>query len=204
MKLILQEKTSPVDEVVNLGFLPIFVSFLQKSDDHKLQFEAAWALTNICAYGASQHIAQMAEVGAIQEFVQHLEHPDEKVKEQFIWALGNIARNCTKFRDYVLSLGALKILLKIVSESTKLSTIRVCAFAISNFCKQKPLPKYKFTSAAIPILIKLLHSDDVEVLSNVCWALAGLSDGSNECADIINANCVPRLVRLLRWVLLPY
>lgn len=58
---------------------------------------------------------------------------------------------------------------------------------------------------ALPVLKRLVHSDDEQVLSDACWAFSNLSDGSDEnIQSVIEAGVVPRLVELLQLVLLQY
>lgn len=55
---------------------------------------------------------------------------------------------------------------------------------------------------ALPALERLVHSNDEEVLTDACWALSYLSDGTNDKIQaVIEANVCPRLVLLLGWVL---
>lgn len=57
------------------------------------------------------------------------------------------------------------------------------------------------TSPALPILRQLINSTDEEVLTDACWALSYLSDGSNDKIQaVIDAGVCPRLVELLQWV----
>lgn len=55
---------------------------------------------------------------------------------------------------------------------------------------------------ALPALERLVHSNDEEVLTDACWALSYLSDGTNDKIQaVIEAGVCTRLVQLLLWVL---
>lgn len=54
------------------------------------------------------------------------------------------------------------------------------------------------TKQALPTLARLVYSDDEEVLTDACWALSYLSDGTNDKIQaVIEANVCRRLVELL-------
>ena len=51
---------------------------------------------------------------------------------------------------------------------------------------------------ALPALERLIHSNDEEVLTDACWALSYLSDGTNDKIQaVIEAGVCRRLVELL-------
>jgi len=154
-------------------------------------------LTNIASGNADQ-TRVVVEMGALPLFVGLLTSTSDEVKEQAVWALGNIAGDSTKYRDLVLKSDGLAPLLAVFRETDKTSMMRNATWTLSNLCRGKPPPPFEWVSPALAPLANLVYSPDYEVLADACWALSYLSDGPNErIAAVINAGVCRRLVDLL-------
>ncbi|RXM33147.1 Importin subunit alpha-3 [Acipenser ruthenus] len=168
-KLLSSDRNPPIDDLIKSGILPILVHCLDRDDNPSLQFEAAWALTNI-ASGTSEQT---------QAVVQSSDGP--------------------QCRDYVIGLGVVKPLLSFISPSIPITFLRNVTWVMVNLCRHKdPPPPMETIQEILPALCVLIHHTDVNILVDTVWALSYLTDAGNEQIQmVIDSGIVPHLVPLL-------
>uniref|UniRef100_A0A7S1W0F2 Importin subunit alpha n=1 Tax=Neobodo designis TaxID=312471 RepID=A0A7S1W0F2_NEODS len=191
-------ETPPIQAVVDSGVVPRLVSLLPRDDWVELQFEAAWAVSNV-ASGTQQHTHLVIQLEAVPQFVRLLESPSEEVREQATWAIGNIAGDSADCRNYILSLGAMPLLIKAIGiPVSKVTILRNAVWALSNLCRSKPPPPLDAVAPALPVLAGLLNHHDKEVMTDACWAISYISDGPIERIQrVLQSNVIDKVISML-------
>uniref|UniRef100_A0A8C8LS51 Importin subunit alpha n=1 Tax=Oncorhynchus tshawytscha TaxID=74940 RepID=A0A8C8LS51_ONCTS len=194
-KLLSSDRNPPIDDLIKSGILPILVKCLERDDNPSLQFEAAWALTNI-ASGTSQQTQAVVKSNAVPLFLRLLQSPHQNVCEQAVWALGNII--VQGLRNL---LGVVKPLLSFINPSIPITFLRNVTWVIVNLCRNKDPPPPWRHCFAIPYGNSLFLNPSSlcgQILVDTVWALSYLTDGGNEQIQmVIDSGVVPFLVPLL-------
>lgn len=198
--LLCIESDPPIDAVIDAGLVPPIIRVLQDPGcAPKVQYEAAWCITNI-ACGTSAQTREVVRCGAIQALMGLLRSPAQDVVVQAVWGLGNIAGDGVELRDAALGAGALEALLQwaVPAAAHNITLMRNCAWALSNMCRGDPAPSVDVVYPAFPTFLQLLHSPDTEVLRDACTALYFLSDnGDAYISALIDTGLIRRLSELL-------
>lgn len=197
-KLLSRDRNPPIDNLIQSGILPILVDCLQYDDNGPLQFEAAWALTNI-ASGSSQQTQTVVQAGAVVHFVRLLKSSHQNVCEQAVWALGNIIGDGPALRDLVIRSGVVPLLLSFIDPNVPLTFLRNVTWVIVNLCRNKdPPPPMEAIQQLLPALGVLIHHQDLDILVDSVWALSYLTDcGNDHIQTVLDHGVVPKLVSFL-------
>eukprot|EP01065_Artemidia_motanka_P047054 TRINITY_DN7276_c2_g1_i1.p1 TRINITY_DN7276_c2_g1~~TRINITY_DN7276_c2_g1_i1.p1 ORF type:complete len:911 (+),score=195.74 TRINITY_DN7276_c2_g1_i1:54-2786(+) len=212
IRSLLAGERPPIDQVLAQGCVPKLVDLLRRGvDDHDLQIEAAWALTNI-ASGTKRHTKAVVDAGAIEVLVAVLKRNTEPgsdtagtraddVAEQAVWALANIAGDSIERRSDILRAGTIWPLVTLLGRarsrphSTALQ--RELAWCVSQLCRGEPGPALSDIAPLLEPVGQLLWSSDREVVMHACWAVSYVS--GNVSVDAVHKlDIAERLVEILR------
>ena len=195
-RLLSLEKGPPIQSFIDANLVPRFIQYLSRNDLPKLQFEAAWCLTNV-ASGNYEHVQVLIGKGTIEAFVALLRSPHIEVIEQVIWGIGNMAGDGPRIRDLVINAGAVQPIADLLDRTRPGSSfVRNASWTLSNFCRGRPTPDYVKVARCIPSLAKvLIENDSEEIIGDICWALSYISDGGQtQIPLILSTNVLPRIV----------
>jgi len=195
-KLLSMQDTTPIAAIMHTGVQQKFVDFLTHADP-RVQFQAAWALTNI-ASGTTENVQAILRVGALKGFVHFLRSPNVELRGQCLWGLANIAGDSVEHRDIVLRSGCLPAILALLNATSGVETLRNATWAICNLCRGKPSADMELLAPAIPALSQLVRSGDDAILIETLWAISYLTDAPEHHLEmVVQEGVVPFIIQLL-------
>lgn len=191
-KMLSTEKNPPIADVINSGVVPKIVELLSCDDQPGIQFEAAWALTNV-ASGKTDQTRYVVSCGAVPVFIRLLLSPHIDVCDQAVWALGNIAGDGAECRDLVLKHGILPPLLNVIQNSLNtikesITLLRNATWTLSNLCRGKPHPVFDEVRPILDAIPALLATNDHDVIVDALWAISHMSDNDEAIPSVLLCN----------------
>ncbi|RHZ14169.1 hypothetical protein DYB37_006420 [Aphanomyces astaci] len=205
----------PCQALISREVAALLTAFLAHDHLPLHQFEDAWGLTNM-ASGTSDQTRLVVECDAVPQLVRLVMSTNDKICDQVMWALGNIAGDSPVLRDFVLEAGGmLPLLHQVHSDEVSTSMLKnatrcwvtfVVARLVraSSWCAR---PCRRCTDVQVqtlidqgmlPRLLPLFHIRKENIGEEECWTVRTLSAGSMpHIQAIVDAHIVPPMVELL-------
>lgn len=201
-KLLSIEKDPPAGAVIASGVVPRIMQFAVPTAAPLMQLEALWVLTNVVSSTSPEQTRELIRFGLLNAVLPLLGSPDIEVSEQAVWLLANISGENASCRNAVLRAGGMTALLPLFKPDVPVRTLRLLSWAMSNMCRNKPLPPFDLVKPALPIVAALLQQVDQEILGEASWTISFLTDDdstrkSAHIQPILTTGLAPRLVQLL-------
>ena len=203
LSLQTDEVRPPIQETIDNNIVPLLVTMMQNSQEPHIQIEATWCITNM-ASGSTEQVASLVEKGIIPIVSDLLKTDHFTLLEQSVWCVGNIAGDCSSYRDKLLHSGALDSLsmkyfyLKDKRDNKHKSLVRQIIWSISNLCRSKPIPDFKLIRNAVPVFCDAIKNEtEMGTLADICWALVPHVN-KYSIQTIITLEVIPVFVKLLQ------
>lgn len=199
-----QPDNPPIQSVVEHGLVARFAEFMRDCYPAGLRFESAWVLTNI-ASGSHDDTEAVVHAGVLPQLMTMAASDDGAIRDQAIWGIGNIAGDCTFFRDEVLRAGAVDVIVTQLNrlmqeENPSAQAVQTSTWALSNLVRGKPAPPVEVVMAALPVFCDLCKSSDAGVAVDACWGLSYVSDGHVEAMQgVVDSGVLYWMVDLILY-----
>ncbi|KAI0227943.1 Vacuolar protein 8 [Massospora cicadina] len=172
------------------------------SPNVEVQCNAVGCITNLATH--EQNKSKIAKSGALIPLIRHARSKDMRVKRNATGALLNMTHS-DENRQQLVNAGAIPVLISLL-HSSDTDVQYYCTTAISNIAvdasNRKKLAQGGFQ--LVNSLISLMESTSLKVQCQAALALRNLaSDGKFNLIEIVRANGLPSLLRLLQSSFLP-
>uniref|UniRef100_A0A8C2DF81 Importin subunit alpha n=1 Tax=Cyprinus carpio TaxID=7962 RepID=A0A8C2DF81_CYPCA len=225
-KLLSRERHPPIDRIISAGLIPKFVSFLSLVESPPIQFEAAWALTNIASGTSEQTICLVLQSGYLRNvtwtlsnlcrnknpappldaikqilptLIRLLHHEDKEVLADTCWAISYLTDGPNERIEVVVETGVVPRLVQLLG-SGELSIVTPSLRSIGNIVtgtdEQTQVVLNAGTLSMFPALLRH-HKNNIQ--KEASWTLSNITAGRDyQIQEVINAGIVPYLVEVLR------
>ncbi|KAJ8785211.1 hypothetical protein J1605_007430 [Eschrichtius robustus] len=190
-KLLSREKQPPIVSIIRAGLIPKFVSFLGRTDCSPIQFESAWALTNI-ASGTSE------QTKAVVDGVRLLHHDDPEVLADTCWAISYLTDGPNEWIETVVKTGVVPQLVKLLG-ATELPIVTPALRAIGNIVTgTDEQTQVVIDAGALAIFPSLLTNSKTNIQKEATWTMSNITAGhQDQIQQVVNHGLVPFLVDVL-------
>lgn len=198
---LLRKQEPPTNEVLAAGILQGLFGCLGQTAHHALAYEASWCLVNIVA-GTTEQTTTAIKAGAVPVLVNGMRYPDAKVSEMCAQALANIAVEGAEFRNMLISLGTLDVLIRAIESLLMLFNAgRVLFESVSALVTLGCAPTIETAKKIAPCLVALLkHRKEPELRQDALDGLRRMciQDSNEYCRIVVQSGGIPVLVSCLK------
>ncbi|KAJ6240628.1 importin alpha subunit [Anaeramoeba flamelloides] len=212
------EVDPPIEEIINAGFLPILIDFLNYKEE-KFRIEAAWAISNITTSGYKYRNLLMkeqilpiftklllSENDGTHEHIQNfltiiqklLVSEDEEILSNTCWIFFDlIQKGDSSIYSYIHNT-TYKLLVQLLAhESISIQTPLL--YCIIKFFKENYKTETLFTSVLIRNLLKLLQNGTNKQKSDICYFFSNVFVLTPTQLDmILKNNYIPVLMEIVQ------
>ena len=184
-----------------LNEVNFLVNFLYQNDiNFKVQFEILWILTNI---SSTEHAQIVVDTGVCSKIVSLMKSPNEDVREQSLWCLGNIVADNNDFLNHVLNIpDSINNLLLNIIYASSIRLRQNALWALNNFCYKINNLDMKTIKSIIPVIARVILTNDIESIRYALSILLNITHKNNDCIEIVlNTGIVDRLIYLTNEVI---
>jgi hypothetical protein len=187
---------SSQDAAFKANAIPALVQLLNSDNDEAYE-PAVVALRNITILPEAEVVA--AEEGAIPALVRHLTSENVAILQSCCKAIKNICWTKESARAVAFSAGSIPALVDLLSHAN-IRVQNAAAYALRKVSLHMPASQAAHQAHAIPTLVRLLDSNDVQLQKAVSGVLYAITTGEMARPAKVTAlewNAIPALVRLL-------
>lgn len=191
-----------VIEFVQSPALARVIEYLASSDPN-IRFEAAGIVINVAA-GPEICSEALIKLNTVQVLIQHVYNASLRVKNESIWALGNIAAGFPKGRDHMIQHGVIPALLTLFDDPEKYTEggqqynqtlIRTTCWTLARIYSGEPRLSLEIIQPILPVFEWFIkNSNDMEIIIDTCTALSYVS--YEHASNLIELAC-PNIIALL-------
>lgn len=195
-KLLSLTINPPVQEIIDYGIIPIFLSFLELSFP-EFQYETLWCIINLGPDQANSLI----NIGGIPKIVKLLNTSIEQLLNQTIWTLGNLASNSIQASLEIIDLKGLDKIILILSMTNNHNVIKQCTYTISHLFRTQHQYSYEIFQRALIYIIKgvFILSQDIEFLSDAMFFIMNISENYKKSIEtILESGLLPFLFEIIK------
>jgi importin subunit alpha-6/7 len=181
-RLMANGDNPPVQEILLAGALPYMAMCLAYDSHPDLQFQTAWALTNIASTCHSQQVFD--EPGVVDQSVRLLmTSPGVALREQCAWLLSNMAGDGLVIRNALLANPAFRqAVAQSLQNPASLDLLKQVSWLALNLTRLRPTPRrdhVEFLVAPFAHIVSEAMTNPVlydhDLLPDALWSLVNMS-----------------------------